>query len=309
VARELRSAKRGGKRDAAESRDYAVRLRCSEGGEDVWVILEKRTETTEEIFRTTWDFECPLHGVQSELPIDVQDKGKISLPAKPERSLPLRWKSQPSKQRSGERLFLRVPVLLYGWARSCGAFHEETQTQLVNPSGALVLLHTPVELGETFFVVNKATRQEQECRVAYVAPGEKGSVRAGIAFHQPLAEFWRTKRQKPRVTRNFKVWVKGKDRMGHPFAQSAYTINVSQQGARLDGPGYLIGPGDIVEVKRGWRKARFRVIWTGPAGTPEASHIGICCIEEDKNLWGLAMGEPAAAAHGGAAHWKKLSSD
>jgi hypothetical protein len=309
VGQELRAGKRGARRETPEPKDYAVRLRCSQGGEDVWVILEKRTETTEEIFRSAWDFECPLHGVQSEMPIDVQEKGKIKLPApKPARPLPPRWKAGKSQERSGQRLFLRVPVLLYGWVRSRGAFHEETQTQMVNPSGALVLLHTPVEIGETFFVVNKATGKEQECRVAYVAPGEKGGLRAGIAFKQPLADFWRTKRQKPRIPRSLKVWVKGKDRQGHPFAQSAYTVNISQNGARLDGPGYITGPGDIIEVKRGWHKARFRVIWTGTIGTPEANHIGICCLEADKNLWGVVPGESQPGAAVPAAPPKKQSS-
>lgn len=291
MARQPSSAKPG----AEATQDYAVRVRCPHGDEDVWVIAEKRTESVEEIFRIPFDFECPLHGVQRELPIEVQEKAKVQAgAARPARSLPARWKGQRAKERSGERKVLRVPVLLYGWVRSSGSFHEETQTQVVNPSGALVVLHTPVELGETFFLVNKVTQEEQECRVAYVAAGERGTTRAGVAFRQPLAGFWRKARLRPRIPRALKVWVKGKDRQGHPFSQSAYTINISRSGARLDGPGVLTGPGDIIEVKRGWHKARFRVVWTGAIGTPEANHIGICCLDSDKNIWGLSSEQPAA---------------
>jgi hypothetical protein len=60
-------------------------------------------------------------------------------------------------------------------------------------------------------------------------------------------------------------------------------VDVSKSGARLDGVGYLTGLGDIIEVRRFFRKASFRVVWIGDMGTSEANQIGIVCLEEEKN--------------------------
>ena len=42
---------------------------------------------------------------------------------------------------------------------------------------------------------------------------------------------------------------------------------ISRSGARLASMGCLRGPGETIEVKRGWRKARFQVVWVGGDGT------------------------------------------
>ena len=82
--------------------------------------------------------------------------------------------------------------------------------------------------------------------------------------------------------------MRGTDLNGNQFRQSAQSLDVSRSGGRLDGVGRLTWPGTTVEVRRGWRKALFRVVWTGRKGTPQASHIGICCLEPGKNLWGIS---------------------
>jgi hypothetical protein len=79
------------------------------------------------------------------------------------------------------------------------------------------------------------------------------------------------------------------DQKGDPYAQSACTINVSEKGARLDSAGAISRAGEVIEVKRGWHKARYRVVWIGPPGTPEANQVGICCLEGAKNIWGVPM--------------------
>jgi len=159
----------------------------------------------------------------------------------------------------------------------------------VNASGGLVALAAKVGLGDTIFLVNQATEEEQECRVAYVGLEVRGITRVGIAFKRPAANFWRIHRPQPRVPRALRVWIRGVDRNGNPFVQSAYTVDISRAGARVDGVGWLTAPGETIEVKRHWQKARFRVVWIGQIGTPQANQIGICCLEPSRDFWGVPL--------------------
>src|SRR5205807_8372024 len=70
--------------------------------------------------------------------------------------------------RSSERMPLRIPVVIYGFTKNCGAFHEETETQTVNGSGALVMLKTKLALGDSVFLMQKGSGLEQEVRVVYL---------------------------------------------------------------------------------------------------------------------------------------------
>jgi hypothetical protein len=271
------------------AKNYAVRLRCPYRDEDSWVILQNREETLEQVLRTPWDFECSLHGVQQSMALEAKEKGS-SGGVQPQANAAQRSKPR-SEQRSSKRASLRMSVVVYGWAKNKGAFHEDTETLLVNSSGGLVTLSAKVEPGEALFVVNKNTREEQECRVAYVQPEKEGKSKVGLAFKRPVPGFWRTNPRKARMAKTIQVWVRGIDRSGNPFVQSAHTIDIGQSGARLDGVGYLTGPGEVVQVKHGWRKARFRVVWIGQLGTPEANQIGICCLEGNKDLWRVPISE------------------
>ena len=84
-----------------------------------------------------------------------------------------------------------------------------------------------------------------------------------------------------------RVWVRGVDANGNPFAQTAFSMDVSRNGARLEGVGFLTSPGETIEIKRGWKRAMFRVVWVGEMGTPRAGQVGIRCLEPEKNIWGL----------------------
>lgn len=268
------------------AKNYAVRLQCPYRDEDTWVILQNREETLEQILGKPWDFECSLHGVQRAIPLEASEK------AAPRGPRPQAGQAEQPKlraeQRSSERATLRVPVVVYGWVKNQGAFHEETHTLLVNSRGGLVTLSTRVEVGEALFLVNKDTREEQECRVAYVQQETEATARVGLAFKRAVPGFWRTNPRKARMAKALQVWVRGIDRSGNPFVQSAHTIDIGHSGARLDGVGYLTGPGEIIQVKRGWRKARFRVVWIGPLGTPQANQIGICSLEgNEEDIWGV----------------------
>lgn len=265
------------------AKDYAVRLKCPYGDQDQWVILQNREEGLEQILDTPWDFECPLHGVQREIPVEASGKG---LPLS-QRGKPLERSEVKVQPRSSKRISLHVPLLVYGWAREEGAFHEETSTLLVNASGGLIPLTTKVQLGDTIFLINKDTQQEQECRVAYVGPEVGGKRRVGAAFKCAAPSYWRTNRREYRIAKALRVKVRGLDRKGNPFVQNAHAIDLSRNGARLEGVGYLTWPGETIEVRRRWRWARFRVVWVGQIGTPQANQVGIICLEPSKNIWGM----------------------
>ncbi|MGH9784370.1 MAG: hypothetical protein ACRD88_09305 [Terriglobia bacterium] len=180
--------------------DYAVQMKCPHGGEEQWVLLRNREEALQQILNTAWDFPCPIHGLQRELPLQVREVQE--------------W-LQSEAERKGPETF---------------------------PRGG----SPPVE-----------------------------------------AQLRKQRQSETRSPQAVRVWVSGQDPHGNPFSQSAYSLDISRRGARLDGVGFLITPGMTVEVKRGWKKAQFRVVWVGEIGTHRAGQVGIRCLEPEKNIWGL----------------------
>lgn len=268
--------------------DYIVRLKCPYGDRDQLLMLENRKESLKQILETPWDFECPMHGVQRELPLEGDQKrlGSSSRSQRNEAKTVGRVVPQP---RSSKRMSLHVPVLVYGWSKDEGSFHEETTTILVNASGGLLGLSSRVALGDTIFITNKTTQQEQECRLAYVARDVHGKLRVAVAFKHPAPHFWRINRREARIFREIRVNVRGLDRAGHPFVQSTYAIDISRQGACIEGIGYLTRPGETIQVKRHLRAARFRVVWVGEIGTPQAGQAGVFALEPNKNIWRVIL--------------------
>jgi hypothetical protein len=195
--------------------------------------------------------------------------------------------SEAPKPRSSNRISLHLPVLVYGRSNAEVSFQEDTTTLLVNASGGLVPLASKVGLGDTVFVVNEATKQEQQCRVAYVGPEFERKLKVGVAFKDPSPNFWGNKRRELRIPKSLRVRVRGVDRNAQKFTQSALIVDVSQHGARLDGISSLTAPGETIEVRRLWRKAYFRVVWVGEIGRPQAGHVGLFCVEPNRNIWGI----------------------
>jgi hypothetical protein len=192
-------------------------------------------------------------------------------------------------QRYSKRTFLQVPVMVHGMCRDKTRFQEETSTVVVNATGGLVALSSGVQIGDTVLVVNKTTKRSQECRVVYRGQDHHGKPQAGIAFGGPIPNFWGVARRERRVPVSVPVRVRGVDQQGQPFTQSTQVIDVSRHGARLDGIGYLTRPGETIEVKRRWQSARYRVLWVGNPGTPEAGHAGVYALQPEKNPWGIDL--------------------
>jgi len=281
-------------------RNFAIRLRCPKGDSDSWVTLSNREESLEQILQQSWEFKCREHGSQQGIPQEGMEVAPIDDPQpepKSAASFAIPFPATPAKKspRSSERIPMRVPVVIYGFAGKGGAFHEDAETVLVNSSGALVTLKAKLALGDTVFLIHKSSRQEQEVRVVYLDAYSDRETRVGLAFKKPISDFWKKKRKKPRVPKTLRVIVKGIDPKGHPFAQSAYTVDLSEDGARLDGIGFLTTPGQTIEVRRRWRKARFRVVWIGHVGSSESNQVGVVGLQSEKNIWRVELPKTPAA--------------
>jgi hypothetical protein len=280
-------------------RNFAIRLRCPHGDADSWVTLSNREESFEQILEQTWDFKCREHGPQQGIPKEVMEVAPLDDP-RPSQESPASYAvpfpGRPAKKisRSGERLLMRVPVVIYGFAGKGGAFHEETETLIVNPSGALVTLKAKLSLGDSVFLIHQSSRQEKEVRVVYLDAYTERETRVGLAFKEPVSGFWKKSRKSPRIPKTIRVIVKGTDPKGHPFAQTAYTVDLSQDGARLDGIGFLTSPGQTIEVRRRWRRARFRVVWIGHVGTSESNQVGVYRLQSEKDIWRVELPETPA---------------
>lgn len=182
---------------APRLRNYAVRLLCTEGGEQEWIFLQDREEPLKRILETPWEFVCPIHGAQCSLPL------------------------------------------------------EATET---------VLAGRPVARGRR----------------------QSAATKPGAAATQKSV-----RRQEQRRAQKLRVWVRGIDLNGHPFVQSAYSINISKRGGRLSGLGQLVLPGTVIEVQRRFKTALYRVVWVGQIGTPQSDQIGITALQPDRTLWNV----------------------
>jgi len=268
--------------------DYIVRLKCPYGDIDQLLTLENREESLNQILEMQWDFECPIHGVQREIPVEGSQKSSWSRVQTQRKEAKAVGRVVP-KPRSSKRISLHVPVLVYGWSKDEGSFHEDTTTLLVNDSGVLLGLNSRVALGDTIFILSKATQKEQECRVAHVERDVYGKLRVGASFKSPVPNFWRINRQESRISKKIRVNVLGVDRDGHSFVQNTYAVDISRHGARIEGIGYLTRPGETIKVKRQLRSANFRVVWIGEIGSQQAGQAGVLALEPNKNIWGVTL--------------------
>ena len=106
-------------------------------------------------------------------------------------------------------------------------------------------------------------------------------------------------RSEPRTIADATVRVFGMDSNGQPINQPARAVEISHHGARLIGLDCWDYPGEVIGVRYGTEKARYRVVWVGKAGTPQQGQVGLLCVESGKYIWGIAPPAQAAAAAAG----------
>ena len=84
-----------------------------------------------------------------------------------------------------------------------------------------------------------------------------------------------------------RVW--GMDSLGKPFTQLAHTLDITATGARLSGFHSQLNLDDVIAIQYRHRKARFRVAWVGRLKAGGETLIGVQCMEQERNLWGLEL--------------------
>jgi hypothetical protein len=101
--------------------------------------------------------------------------------------------AQPAKAaslRRSQRVCLNVAVEIFLGRAGEKAAPELTRTLIVNAHGALILLHSPVETGDSLRVRNVKTQEQRACRVVDVSAGTTGVPEVGIEFIEPSSNFW-----------------------------------------------------------------------------------------------------------------------
>lgn len=97
--------------------------------------------------------------------------------------------SRTRARRRSKRLRLTVPVDVIAFQGQAELFRESAQVQCVSAHGGLVLIAEAVAIGQVLRIVNRNTREQQDCRVVNVETAE-GKWAAGIEFLQPAGNFW-----------------------------------------------------------------------------------------------------------------------
>lgn len=93
-------------------------------------------------------------------------------------------------RRRSKRLRLTVPVDVIAFQGETELFRESTQVSCVSAHGGLVVLAAAVSTGQVIRLINRQTREHQDCRVVNVESAEHSKWAAGIEFLEPAGNFW-----------------------------------------------------------------------------------------------------------------------
>jgi len=91
-------------------------------------------------------------------------------------------------RRVTRRIYVRIPLFIYGYTPRGDPFYEEAYTIAVNGGGGLISMTRGVQPGQRLVVTNEGNDQTQECVVVSIAP-YRGYV--GLKFPTPTPQFWR----------------------------------------------------------------------------------------------------------------------
>jgi PilZ domain len=68
--------------------------------------------------------------------------------------------------------------------------------------------------------------------------------------------------------------------------QIAHTLDVTENSARLGGLYIPIEPGEMIEIQRGLRRAKFQIFWVGKPATALSGQAGASRVTPGKSFWG-----------------------
>ena len=94
-------------------------------------------------------------------------------------------------RRRSQRVYLEMPLLVYGRGPDDDPFSAEAHTVVVNAHGALITLAEKLNLGEKLILTNPKTWEEVECRIVFLRSTKGHRKQVGVEFLSPSPNFWR----------------------------------------------------------------------------------------------------------------------
>ncbi len=96
-------------------------------------------------------------------------------------------------------------------------------------------------------------------------------------------------RREARKEVTLSVRIFGTDSNGRPFSDCVSTVNVSLEGAMIEGLNRPIKAGEIIGLTYGKNKARFRGQWVGQPGSGQQGRMGIQNVLPGRCLWDIPL--------------------
>lgn len=109
--------------------------------------------------------------------------------------------SNPIERRRSQRVFLKVPVRVYGTYADGSRFYEEGLTIMVSVHGALLEVEVRAEVGLAMILTNMASGEDMPCRVIYLEKEKTKKPQFAVEFHQEAPNFWPVAFPSPEKTR------------------------------------------------------------------------------------------------------------
>ena len=89
-----------------------------------------------------------------------------------------------------EKFCVAIPLFVYGRKEDGDPFQELTRALVVDVTGGLIELESPVVNGLRLLAVNENTDEDAECSVEYAQDRQSGKTQVRIAFDKPSPNFW-----------------------------------------------------------------------------------------------------------------------
>ena len=105
-------------------------------------------------------------------------------------------------------------------------------------------------------------------------------------------------RREPRKEVKVPVRIFGTDVNGKTFSENLFTVNVSREGAKLEGVRPIIKVGESIGMAHGQSKGRFCVKWVGEPGTAQEGQVGLQNLSPEKSIWDFPLPAPGLDEYG-----------
>ena len=94
------------------------------------------------------------------------------------------------------------------------------------------------------------------------------------------------RRRQSRISSGLPVRIWGIDAKSRPFQATASAVNLSNNGALLQGMKNHLRSGSSIELQYQGETTAYIVIWTGAVGTPRAGQVGLRRAANQPCPWG-----------------------